>query len=103
MNSRITELVGDLAERDRRRENEQREQARKRMFDTAVSVPTIYELESELRRLERNFASIKTDFYLRIALFKRYLKLSGGEGERAGHCRELREAEDHHADIRRPD
>ena len=47
MNSRITELVGDLAERDRRRENEQREQARKRMFDTAVSVPTIYELESE--------------------------------------------------------
>ena len=28
MNSRITELVGDLADRDRRRENEQREQAR---------------------------------------------------------------------------
>ena len=28
VNSRITELVGDLADRDRRRENEQREQAR---------------------------------------------------------------------------
>ena len=81
MNSRITELVGDLAERDRRRENEQREQARKRMFDTAVSVPTIYELESELRRLERNFASIKTDFYLRIALFKRYLKVNFQEAK----------------------
>ena len=29
MNSRITELVGDLAERDRNRENNQREQVEK--------------------------------------------------------------------------